>query len=76
MLSNQTRQDVSRIHALVEALGYGDGLSEAHRILGTARYHVAFGRWEIEDQIISRHKEEPITVQHWNEKEDGTWVAV
>lgn len=80
MLSNQTRTDVRRITALVEALGYGDGLSEAHRILGTARYHEAFGPWEIEDRIVSRYLAEGgkagIVVNHWTEKENGVWVAV
>ncbi len=76
MSNTQLKKDTNRIHFLVETLGYGDGLSEAHRILGTERYHAAFGPWEIEDRIITRHKNEPIVVNHWTEQEDGTWVAV
>lgn len=76
MQDSQLTKDIARIHTLVQAIGYGDGLSEAHRILGTPRYHAAFGPWEIQDRIISRHVAEEITVNHWTETPEGTWVAV
>lgn len=80
MSNTQIKQDINRIHLLVEALGYGEGLGAAHRILGTERYHAAFGPWEIQDKIITRHNNEPIVVNHWTARDAGskeeTWVLV
>lgn len=54
---------VEYLHYAVAKFGYSRGLSLAHQMLGTQVYHGAYGRWEIEDQIIRRHESEPIVVQ-------------